>query len=273
MATWTDGAAYAPIERPDGFATPEAEPLEAAPPERAATPGPMAPPAGFAPMDNVIPLGAIRTEPIAQRDPQEPFEVSAALLTAEPGGSGPRDPEQPFQSFGTPGSDLPPPSGPPLALAPTGAPLAAPPPPGLPPASSASPATAGFNYPPPAAETRSPAGIAGPHPGFVPAANRQVQAQAMQLQTTATVLFGIGFLLWGASSFLLLVGGALFLRIAHRRNMAISALVTGGLTLMIRLIDLQDLTWVAPVACLVFFVWSLSNRRPPGPPAYRPPGS
>lgn len=276
MATWTDGAAYAPIERPDGFATPEAEPLEAAPPQRAATPGPMAPPAGFAPMDNVIALGAIRTEPIAQRDPQEPFAVSAALLTAEPGRSGPRDPEQPFQTFGSPNSELPPPSGPPLALEPSGVPLAAPPPPGLPPAAAATPAATGLNYPPPSMGSPSPGAppppAPGMHPGFVTAADRQAQGQAMQLQTTATVLFGIGFLMWGASPFLLLVGGGLFVRIPHRRNMAISALVTGGLTLIIRLLDLQDLTWLAPVACLVFFVWSLTNRRPPGPPAYRQPG-
>ena len=31
MASWKDGAAYAPTERPDGFATPSTEPLDAAP--------------------------------------------------------------------------------------------------------------------------------------------------------------------------------------------------------------------------------------------------
>ena len=124
MATWTDGAAYAPLERPDGFATPEAEPLEVAVPHTSETPGPMRPPAGFAPSGPAIPLDAVRTQPPPRRDPVVPFMVSSGLLTSASSmgdGSG-RDPRLPFavatsdQGRGTDIDSLHPPTGNPLPI-------------------------------------------------------------------------------------------------------------------------------------------------------------
>lgn len=115
MATWKDGAAYAPIERPDGFATPEVEPLEAAVPRVADTPGPMPPPLDMQPTGPAVPLEAITGAPASTRNPTEPFEVTSALLTANETSNGERDPRTPFQSWGPPPPEaLPPPSGPPL---------------------------------------------------------------------------------------------------------------------------------------------------------------
>lgn len=277
MATWTDGAAYAPIERPDGFATPEAEPLQAAPPQRAQTPGPMAPPRDFAPQGNVVPLAAIRTEAVAQRDPDQPFDVASSLLTAEPLRTGDRDPHQPFVSSGAP-SDLPPPSGAPLALSAAGAMLhgaqsvppitpnsagASPAPPPQTGSETPPPASGGFSYPPPTPSSLSQP--SAPHAGFIPARSQQIDTSNAQIQTLASVAFGIGFLVWGASPFLLLVGGGMLLRVPHRRTLAISALATAGVAILLTLADLQTLTWIAPVASLVFLIWSLTNRRPPAP--------
>ncbi len=119
MASWTDGAAYAPIERPDGFATPEVDALEVAQPEAAKTPGPMPTPTGFAPTAPVIPLDQIRTTSLPQRNPSAPFLVSGGLLTAASsmGHDGVRDPRTPFaQASNASGPvDLPPPTGAPLA--------------------------------------------------------------------------------------------------------------------------------------------------------------
>lgn len=118
MASWTDGAAYAPIERPDGFATPEVDPLEVAVPEVAQTPGPMPTPNGFTPTGPTTPLTAVGTAARPGRNPSAPFQVSSGLLTAASsmGRTVTRDPRAPFQSY-TATSDvdaLPPPTGAPL---------------------------------------------------------------------------------------------------------------------------------------------------------------
>ncbi|RMB62080.1 FUSC family protein [Tessaracoccus antarcticus] len=119
MASWTDGAAYAPIERPDGFATPEAEPLEVAVPQTAQTPGPMPTPTGFAPTGPSVPLGGIRTSEAPSRNPSEPFSTTGGLMTTSPEHEQGRDPRLPFAAYGDPvpssGVDtLPPPTGDPL---------------------------------------------------------------------------------------------------------------------------------------------------------------
>lgn len=243
MATWTDGAAYAPLERPDGFATPEAEPLEAAQPERPLTPGPMAPPRDFAPQGNVVPLAAIRTEALVERDPSEPFQVSSALLTANPLSSGERDPHQPFASSALAPSDLPPPSGPPLALP------------------DSVPSGGGFNYPPP-----NPASISQNqmfhHTGFTPPVQPRLTPQQAQLQTLASVLFVIGFLFSPVATFMLLIGGGMMFRVAHRRPLAITALALGGLAVILYLIAPDWVAAVGRIGCLVTFFWSLANRQP-----------
>lgn len=129
MASWTDGAAYAPIERPDGFATPEVEPLEVPTLGEATTPGPMPAPAGFSPTGPTTPLMHLSATPPPTRNPSAPFLVSGSLLTAASsmGPSDTRDPRTPFQSY-VPASgveELPPPTGAPLP-APGGRPLAPP---------------------------------------------------------------------------------------------------------------------------------------------------
>lgn len=135
MATWTDGAAYAPIERPDGFASPVADPLPVAAPYSADTPGAVPQPSGFAPMPQAPPLNALGTPPTTNRNPAAPFEVRSALLTTTPG-YGPRNPHTPFAvttvtTTGSTGQTAPPhpaarldtPGAPPFP----GAPYAAPP--------------------------------------------------------------------------------------------------------------------------------------------------
>lgn len=132
MASWTDGAAYAPIERPDGFATPEVAPLEVAPPEKPITPGPTPKPAGFEPTGPTTPLTHIGAIASPERNPSVPFQISGGLLTAASsmGGASTRDPRTPFQSQTTASNiaTLPPPTGAPLpapdglSVAPMGAP-------------------------------------------------------------------------------------------------------------------------------------------------------
>lgn len=83
MATWEDGAEYAPIERPDGFAMPVAQPLEVEPPYRAATPGPGAPPAGFRSDVPAPALGQLGHTDQSARNPGQPFDVVGSVMTAE----------------------------------------------------------------------------------------------------------------------------------------------------------------------------------------------
>lgn len=131
MATWKDGAAYAPVERPDGFATPVAEPLPGAAPYRAATPGPMAHPSGFGDMPPQQPLATLGDKPAQSRDPKAEFTIASSMLTAGGAAEGPRNPRTPFATAPQSALDTapPPPTGTPLP-APAGQPLA--PPPGYP---------------------------------------------------------------------------------------------------------------------------------------------
>ncbi|NLE97779.1 MAG: hypothetical protein GX596_07290 [Propionibacterium sp.] len=99
MATWQDGAAYAPVERPDGFATPIAEPLSEADQRERVTPGAIAPPSRLD-----LPGDAIALERIGGgrgahpgRNPGEPFDVASAAITTVPAtDDGKRDPRAPF---------------------------------------------------------------------------------------------------------------------------------------------------------------------------------
>ncbi|MDO5067685.1 MAG: hypothetical protein Q4D96_10440 [Propionibacteriaceae bacterium] len=128
MASWTDGAAYAPITRPDGFAEPLAEPLPQAEPTPAVTAGAVPPPAGFAPMPPAPALSELGVPVQLSRNPGQPFEVRSALLTQAPGFLGARDPRVPFQitsTLGAPGPAAQPPDPGQLIVAPPyGAPSA-----------------------------------------------------------------------------------------------------------------------------------------------------
>lgn len=96
MASWKDGAAYAPIERPDGFATPNASPLSVAEAPEQATPGAVPRPATIQPVP-APPLDGVVRAAKASRDPQTPFAVQSAAMTSVPMlGDGNRDPMAPY---------------------------------------------------------------------------------------------------------------------------------------------------------------------------------
>ena len=69
MATWRDGAAYAPETRPDGFASPAADPLPEGEPYRADTPGAIERPLVFDGNDRpgVMLAGAVRAPALEAR--------------------------------------------------------------------------------------------------------------------------------------------------------------------------------------------------------------
>lgn len=223
MATWTDGAAYAPTERPDGFASPEVAPLAAAPPEPARTPGPFPPPAHFAPGGPQTPLEVIRDAAPARRNPTQPFETTSALLTAD--GSGPgagRDPRTPFVGQGQVAASLPPPSGPPLALSADPPPQAA--------------------WPPPA------------QPGaFQP---RQERSSSRTLMSVAGVCLLLGLVIPGTTSWLITVAGLLLLRTRRFTGpLSTTALITGVSLLALQLI-FGDLGALSDLACLGLLIWT-----------------
>ncbi len=123
MASWTDGAAYAPIERPDGFATPEAEPLAQPTDPGPTTAGAVPPPGEFRQDTAVMPLDQVRTTPPPRRNPSAPIIVSGGLMTtaSSMGQHALRDPRRPFRTRReadmTPHiGALPPPTGEPLAV-------------------------------------------------------------------------------------------------------------------------------------------------------------
>lgn len=188
MASWKDGAAYAPTERPDGFATPSTEPLDAAEPWRAATPGPLAPPRSISAPD-AQPLDQVARGERPGRDPRESFAVASSLLTAEPIARK-RDPREPFVTSGSltaTASDQPPP--------PTGQPLPLPlPPPGVP---EPAPGTTG-PWGPPAVVDR-----------FQPPTPRRVDRTTAQLTYLASGLSLVGFLMGATAPFMMIVAGAL----------------------------------------------------------------
>lgn len=84
MATWEDGPEYAPVEWPTGFVAPPVEPLASASPDLDPSAGaPLVPPARFdAPTDPTPPLAALVPDTGPTRNPQEPFEVVSAMVTA-----------------------------------------------------------------------------------------------------------------------------------------------------------------------------------------------
>jgi hypothetical protein len=85
MATWLDGPAYAPVERPVAFAEPASGVSLAPPPAEPAEPVAPAPPAppprGFAPPDTAVPLAQLARPVTASRDPKEAFHVVTTTLT------------------------------------------------------------------------------------------------------------------------------------------------------------------------------------------------
>lgn len=213
MASWRDGAEYAPTERPDGFATPAVAPFPEAEPWRAATPGAVVPPRHFDGPD-AEPLAAHAGVDGPRRDPRDAFAVSSMALTPAARGAEPRDPRQPIETSaprtlgpewtGSEGSQLPPPTGPRLPP-PTGAPL-----PPIP-AGAAPPAPTGAPQPPPAPAQvpYGPPTVPPPPPGMRPVAPLRTQKQ---LALVAAGLGLVAFLVPVTSPFALAAAGALGLR-------------------------------------------------------------
>lgn len=100
MASWRDGAEYAPVERPDGFATPVVDPIEQVASVRAATPGPTPPPINYMADTSAAPICEIGIQVKGRRDPQLPFAVTSASLTAESSWSGSAAQGGPFDEAG-----------------------------------------------------------------------------------------------------------------------------------------------------------------------------
>lgn len=237
MATWTDGAAYAPLERPDGFATPEVEELEVAVPQLARTPGPIPPPQGFHPSAPQAPLDQIRTDPPPTRDPAAPFTTASAALTAGPDrlpGAG-RDPRQPFHTYSaTVGSqELPPPSGDPLPP-PTGAPLSL------------------SELPPPGQFS-----VPGPAP-----LNADTLKTLRTLLVLAIVGLGIGVLVPGTTAWLVLAAGLLGLRTKPLTGRMGTAACVAGISLLLLGVVLPEVPWLLGFsAATVFIVWASYGLR------------
>lgn len=240
MATWEDGAAYAPIERPDGFATPVADPMPSGAAYRAETPGPMAQPDGFEPMAPQQPLREIGATELAARDPRDAFAVASTLLTEGPdGAASPRDPRQPFPSTAQSPLDTapPPPTGMPLAP-PEGAPV--PPPGGL--ATPLDPAS----FPPPAGPQALAATPRRMQPA--PAADQSIRA----LARVAGGLCFLGFIATGTAIYMLIAAGLIGLRTkALTKALGLTALTSGAGGLLLRFM-LSSYDWRT-----FNFLWSL----------------
>ena len=238
MASWTDGAAYAPLERPDGFATPETAPLPVAEPAPQLTPGAVAPPSGFAPMPSSVALENLGRKEISRRNPTAPFDVSSALMMAYTG-YGPRDPRQPFAVAAIPSSlaSLTPPD----------------------PASR-------LNLPP---NPYQPMG-AIPYPP-VPQYGQTASVPMTPAQRSLLLIAGAASLLGGflpaALPLLLVAGGVLLLRAgATGRQIGIASFVTGSLLLLAMLARMQNLLtglglWVGLVFAIACVAIALSSAR------------
>lgn len=106
MATWQDGPEYAPIERPAAFVTPQVPPLADPEPVALPAPAPDAEPS-FTPPSGAQPdLAALVPAAAPGRNPNLPFDVSVAALTAgsftSASGSAVRSPTEPFTEPGPP---------------------------------------------------------------------------------------------------------------------------------------------------------------------------
>lgn len=270
MATWKDGAAYAPVERPDGFATPMAQPLPAGAPYQAETPGPVAHPEGFAPMPEQPPLQQVGQRQAGQRDPRDAFTVASSLMTSGPEGSGAgRDPRSPFPKTAQSALDTrpPPPTGAPLAHP---APLDYPPPTGSPSGGSypAPPSNGPYSAPPSGGLYPAPRRATGPAADPPPFRNQELQP----LRTLARVAAGLcllGFFVTGTSPFMLLVAGVIGLRTRPlTKALGYVALVSGGTGLLLQFTlspyDFQMFVWIwgfLALGCAIgYLIYAIKGR-------------
>ena len=136
MASWTDGAEYAPTERPDGFATPRSAPLDQAPPQvHLARQRPLEHPTEFRPSGPAPSLESLGLPSGPTRDPSQSFGTVTTAMTTSAWGSThastttletPFDPHAPMNAGDPPAvaevhvalSSLPPPTSPPVPAPP-----------------------------------------------------------------------------------------------------------------------------------------------------------
>lgn len=250
MADWTDGAAYAPTQRPDGFATPEVEPLDPAPNDPPLTPGAIPPPQGFQPSGPQPPLEYISAPLPPQRNPSQPFSTTTAGLTSgSVAGIAPaRDPLQPFEGYAVafPQELAPPPAGPQAMAAPEGSPVPGPAGQWAPP-----------SFPPPAG---TPAPGEAPMWGEAPGGQRRPSPQDLSAQRTllvvAIVLTALGLILPGAAPWLILTSGLVTLRTkTFTSHMGVSATVTGAGMLLFSLAG-APMAGLGFIASIVFLCWA-----------------
>lgn len=217
MASWKDGAAYAPVERPDGFATPKASPLEQAPPYQAPTPGAVGRPRTFDAQPQP-PLAQLQVANRVSRDPRESFTVASMLLSEAPAGSDGRDPRAPFTTSASRYDDeLPPPTGRPLPP-PTGRPLASP-------------------WAPPGQRLPGqPLAWSGQGPG--PYAQQPANATSRGIIYAAVGLCVLGAVLWSLAGVMLIIAGALTsLTRAQTKHLWLIAIGLGALALIVNAIE------------------------------------
>lgn len=251
MASWKDGAAYAPIERPDGFATPVVDALPSAEPFSAETPGPLAAPSGFETTSQPT-LQSVGHHELARRNPRDEFAVASLSLTQMGGQGSKRDPRTGFSlsSASHAGTEAPP-TGEPLALT-------TPPPPWRP-AGQQAPSPAGppgQAWPPPQTSQQwpQPAQQQWTQPAQAP----RGRDASRTLCVIGSVVSFFGLLIGPAAPLLLLVSAALGLRTKARTPYLAPIALTGGLaSLLLQLMsgDLGGTSVLATFVTLVVLVW------------------
>lgn len=258
MADWTDGAAYAPTQRPDGFATPEVEPLGAAPSAPPLTPGAIPPPQAFQPSASQPPLEYISAPLPPRRNPAEPFSTTTAGLASGSvaGIAQSRDPRQPFDGYamGVGYQELPPPPS-----GSTGAP------PAQPAAHPQAEQWAPPSFPPPGG---APAPGEAPMWGEGTGRNAARPPEDMSAQRTllviAIVLTGLGLILPGAAPWLILTSGLVTLRTKFfTSHMGVSATSAGAGLLLFSLagVPTAGLGFVISIVFLCWASYGLSRAR------------
>ena len=274
MASWKDGAAYAPTERPDGFATPRVEPLSAGEPWKAPTPGPLAPPASYDAAAQP-PLAQVASGGKPSRDPRESFAVTTSALAPGPLPGAKRDPRQPIlttapQPVGrewvsAEGSQLPP-TGPPLP--PPGelldpAPAPHPPQPARPAVAAPLQAPSGGQVPARRVQAAPRPSAEPPPPHWPPPPPGLPQgppAQVKQLAFIAGGLCFLGFVLPPTSPFVLTAAGALGMRTealtgrAGRSALAIGLATLGWQLITDSLGTTSLVGMIASLVCAVVFL-------------------
>ncbi|GAA3641343.1 hypothetical protein [Microlunatus ginsengisoli] len=289
MATWEDGPEYAPIERPDEFAVPEAPPLSIAEPYvQPAADAPVDRPFFGDPQAPVRPLAALVPLPEDPRDPTIPYEVVAGAMTTGDSAWGSVHSSPPTSPITTTGSPWLNESVPVGGSTPWGMPFGTPPSPGAqpfgPPAGGAAPAPGTPQW-------------FGPAPYVPPPAPVPVTAKDVLTAVTPALLIvlALGALIHPVAPMTLLIAWGLSTRCTVAKPQIRTAFVIAVATVAVLglvigfagALDFADwwngLSWVAMVAawCVIAAVLALATRalrsgqrpwQPPGGPRPGGPG-